>query len=407
MSEKKVGIYQIENKVNNKKYIGKSVDIIHRLWHHKNLLKKNKHINKLLQLDWNNYGEENFCFSIIKECLNEKLNCFEEYYIEYYNSYKSEYGYNVVFKNKKTQKVKRENWKKYKIDIDILKQKIEHEHKTIEFVANLFNCNTSCINKACRKYNIKPEIYKYKLNIGKIFETKNYGKLIILELIEIRNKTIYIYKCKFLEDNTIVKASISSIKNGTVKNKNKPIVYGKGYIGEGKYNKKDYKLYYTKWTGMLQRCYCEKYIEKCGSITYYNCEVCDRWLNFQNFCSDICLITNTSSYSLDKDKYYIDKNINTINKIYSLETCCFLTKKENSALVNFDFKRKEYSYKVKMTIDNLNIQKSFDSVFDAIIYCKNNDGFSNIYQSLISKTVLKQRNYHGTYKGEKIKWEKI
>lgn len=83
---KKSGIYYIKNNINNKCYIGSSVNIIKRLSHHKNRLNNNLHCNPHLQKSWNKYGKENFSFGIIEETNN--LFELEEKYIRelgYYN----------------------------------------------------------------------------------------------------------------------------------------------------------------------------------------------------------------------------------------------------------------------------------------------------------------------------------
>lgn len=92
------GIYKITNCINNKVYIGKSIDILNRRWpYHKNLLNNGTHINQHLQNAWNKYGEENFDFSIILECDKEELDKYEIYYIAVYKSYLPEYGYNKTY----------------------------------------------------------------------------------------------------------------------------------------------------------------------------------------------------------------------------------------------------------------------------------------------------------------------
>lgn len=90
------GIYCIENKITNKKYIGKSVNIYERWRQHKMFLKHNKHHNRYLQFAWNKYGETAFCFYIIEECLEDELNSKEIYYIQKFNSTDDKYGYNLT-----------------------------------------------------------------------------------------------------------------------------------------------------------------------------------------------------------------------------------------------------------------------------------------------------------------------
>lgn len=60
------GIYCIENKINNKKYIGQSEDIYKRFYIHKTVLNKGNHCNRYLQSAWKKYGESNFEFRILE-----------------------------------------------------------------------------------------------------------------------------------------------------------------------------------------------------------------------------------------------------------------------------------------------------------------------------------------------------
>ena len=68
-----VGIYKITNKVNGKCYIGQSQDIATRFREHRYLLRQNKYGNNKIQNAWNKYGEENFTFEIIEECVIDEL----------------------------------------------------------------------------------------------------------------------------------------------------------------------------------------------------------------------------------------------------------------------------------------------------------------------------------------------
>lgn len=84
-----IGIYQITNKKNNKRYIGSSLDIKKRFTTHKRLLNQNKHHCIHLQNAWNKYGEKSFEFKIIKKCdIKDKLKL-EQWYL---NNHKPEYN---------------------------------------------------------------------------------------------------------------------------------------------------------------------------------------------------------------------------------------------------------------------------------------------------------------------------
>ncbi len=90
-----IGIYIIKNKINNKVYIGKAINIKKRWkYGHINYLNKNKHNNNQLQRSWDKYGENNFEFNIKEECEKELLNEREIYWINYYKSNNPLYGYN-------------------------------------------------------------------------------------------------------------------------------------------------------------------------------------------------------------------------------------------------------------------------------------------------------------------------
>jgi len=97
------GIYKITNNINNKVYIGESLNIERRWQEHKNDLNSSNHHSYKLQDDWNEYGEENFDFEIIEELKNNfrhSLNhlillVYEDKYIKEYDSINS--GYNIEY----------------------------------------------------------------------------------------------------------------------------------------------------------------------------------------------------------------------------------------------------------------------------------------------------------------------
>ena len=87
-----IGIYKIINTVNNKCYIGQSIDIYQRWAEHKSALNHNRHHAQGLQNAWNKYGENVFEFQVIEECDVKDLIDKEMYYIQYFDSYYN--GYN-------------------------------------------------------------------------------------------------------------------------------------------------------------------------------------------------------------------------------------------------------------------------------------------------------------------------
>ena len=88
-----IGIYAIQNTINDKIYIGQSIDIQDRIAHHRSSLRHNRHENQHLQRSWNKYGEENFIFFVL-ECCEAELDGLEKEYIKKFNAIDGQYGYN-------------------------------------------------------------------------------------------------------------------------------------------------------------------------------------------------------------------------------------------------------------------------------------------------------------------------
>lgn len=93
-----IGIYKITNKINNKCYIGQSVDVEKRITTHfwaafrENLPSYNNHLYQAIR----KYGEENFDYVILKtlkEPDKVSLDKLEQYYIKKYDSFHN--GYNM------------------------------------------------------------------------------------------------------------------------------------------------------------------------------------------------------------------------------------------------------------------------------------------------------------------------
>lgn len=89
-------IYKIENKINNKKYIGLTNNIIRRKARHFTDLRSNRHDNSFLQKEFNIYGQDNFSFEILYsgDVSIEEIGEKEKYYIKQYDSYYNGYNQN-------------------------------------------------------------------------------------------------------------------------------------------------------------------------------------------------------------------------------------------------------------------------------------------------------------------------
>lgn len=141
------------------------------------------------------------------------------------------------------------------------------------------------------------------------------------------------YLCEF-DDGTIIETEYRTFRNGKIRNPNQPSVYEIGYIGEGKWesgNSKHKTREYEIWKKMLQRCYDKSYHER--QPTYSNVIVDTRWHNYQQFCEDIQELIEYKDWKqgqrLELDKDILCEKLNIYPKIYSKDTCMFISKTEN------------------------------------------------------------------------------
>lgn len=94
MKYKQSGIYCYRNKINNKKYVGQSVDLVERK---RDFFVRNKmYSGKIFQNAIEKYGRENFEYSILTHCKPEELNFFEAFYISRLKTTDRKYGYNAT-----------------------------------------------------------------------------------------------------------------------------------------------------------------------------------------------------------------------------------------------------------------------------------------------------------------------
>lgn len=104
-----------------------------------------------------------------------------------------------------------------------------------------------------------------------------------------------------------------------------------------------YCPFYRTWKAVLERCYSEKYSLK--NTTYSGCYVCEEWLLFSNF-KGWMEKQDWQGKELDKDILVGG------NKVYSSDTCCFVSHKVNSFLTSAGKARGEYPVGVDFNKSN-------------------------------------------------------
>ncbi len=89
------GIYVIINNVNQKRYVGYSIDMFRRWINHKSRLNNRVHITPHLQAAWDKYGMNAFSFEILQICDKDKLYFWEDYWAKVLKTHDREFGYNI------------------------------------------------------------------------------------------------------------------------------------------------------------------------------------------------------------------------------------------------------------------------------------------------------------------------
>lgn len=97
--KKIIGIYCIINIINHKRYIGASKNVKSRMEHHRVILKSGNGVNWYLQKEYDQFGKDKFEYIILEECAKENLYSRELYFINYYQTNNTNYGYNLSTKN--------------------------------------------------------------------------------------------------------------------------------------------------------------------------------------------------------------------------------------------------------------------------------------------------------------------
>lgn len=107
--------------------------------------------------------------------------------------------------------------------------------------------------------------------------------------------------------------------------------------------------FYAVWSGMLERCYSDKYHQK--KPTYKDCTVCDEWLTFSNFKSWMER-QDWEGKHLDKD--FLSEDV----KIYSPRTCVFVNPRLNAFFKSpkgFTVCRRKFKVSCKNPFTKMNV----------------------------------------------------
>lgn len=248
-------IYKVTNKINNKVYIGQTVQGFRRRYHRKgnNSVEKlyNSTENEHLKYSIRKYGIDNF---YINECFDvafslKELNIKEELWIKHYNSTNRDKGYNIMnggdnrrmpqSQKDKLSKIKKEQYLSGKISLmskEVICLNNLEIFNSMKEACEKYNCNINQMVRCCKhngiscgKYNNEPLLWMYY----KEYENSNITEEYILSQIEYAKnptsgKNNYNFG-KHLSEETINKIKLTKKKNKSSLGENNPMYGRKGY----------------------------------------------------------------------------------------------------------------------------------------------------------------------------------
>lgn len=154
---------------------------------------------------------------------------------------------------------------------------------------------------------------------GSVFNTNNYGDVVVLEYISSRDITI-----RFINTGNIRKVFLPQLKSGKIRDNELKPVYKVGIMDiPNAVGTRDHPKSYRAWNSMLQRCYNENMRSK--HTTYSDCEVSDDFKFYSKFKE-----WAEKQIGYDQEVWCLDKDILVKgNKVYSAETCAFVPNEIN------------------------------------------------------------------------------
>lgn len=277
--------------------------------------------------------------------IETKINGFEEYVINGDGEV-----FSIVYRNQNGVFNRRRKLKPHNNRVSLRKDGKNYSFAIDVLVANHFVENEKGY-KYIKHIDGNKDNNNY-LNLKWIKDNPIYDNKIGFKNISSEGYEFIVIKFKNYNDVTIefndehkakVRTQWKECLKGNIRNPFHKTIYNVACLGLDKYGKRpkttingNHTREYTLWQGMVERCY----NTKCKGYKYYGekgVKVCSRWLVFSNFLEDITKIENYELWKNNHTKIHLDKDIKSgNNKIYSLETCIFVTLTDNVKQRNED-----------------------------------------------------------------------
>jgi predicted GIY-YIG superfamily endonuclease len=188
-------IYKITNLINQKAYIGKTINSIEERWkEHKKEAIRQRAENRPLYKALNKYGIENFSVELVEEVDVKNLSEREIYWIGYYHTYTE--GYNATLGGDG----------KILYDYDLIAELILQDKTYLE-ISKIVGCCTDVVSFVAKKYNIDHQPRNnFVENSKQVFQFDKQGNYI-------QSFPSYAAAAQWLEDNGYVKGNLNGVRS--------------------------------------------------------------------------------------------------------------------------------------------------------------------------------------------------
>lgn len=210
------------------------------------------------------------------------------------------------------------------------------------------------------------------LQVGSVHQSYSYGKFEITSY-----RSCHDIRVRFIETGFVFKTRSGNIRSGNVRDKLSPRTHGVGFLGNGEHLSRvlgENTKGYATWLNMMARAYSESYHLK--GHTYKNCTVTKEWHNYQNFAP---WFKENYREGLVLDKDALQKGV--AHKVYSPETCKFITPLENLQLASCK------EYRLRSPKGELTLVRNMSE------FCRNNPKISRDGMSQVASG--RQKQHHG------------
>lgn len=237
------------------------------------------------------------------------------------------------------------------------------------------------------------------INFNKIYYSNSNGSYKIINEEE-SSKGIRRVRIKFIDTGNERVIALGHALSGEIKDLYKPAVYGIGYMG----NARSSNQLYVSWSCMMTRCY-GKNDPSYSSYGMIGVRVEERWHCFEYFAEDAKLlpgydkyINDPRNYQLDKD--YLQLNIPKSQRIYSRNTCVFISGADNNNLHALEHNRDNIN---AMQSKYIGVTKSSPNTWSSVIRINSRKYYIGTFNSEVA--AANAYNYFSNKygKGELIK----